>query len=1549
VYYWQLPPQFDGDKVTSYGGHLNYTVRYVPTPGGQSSRNNAPDVELISENDIRLLYFGRDHQIEPNRPQSISVPMVETVWQRHDGQIPNREHFLMALADVETILIKATYTTNTREAALIQVSLDVAEDRNTGQARALEVEQCQCPIGYRGLSCEDCEVGYTRTEGGLYLGTCEPCQCYGHSNECDPETGICMNCADHTTGDQCDICEEGYTGDPTQGTCRPTGTVPQCRCDSRGSTRSDCPDGVQCICKTNVGGRNCDRCRPGTFSLSEKHIEGCLECFCSGVTDACQQANLYRTQIPMQVIDSSHGFTLTDRNRNQVIRDGFRVNERNNEIEYEFPPGRSQSLFWSLPPAFTGNRITSYGGNLTVTQLYRTRPGAVPSSDTDVIIYGSGISVYWTSPEGIPPDRSVNFTLLLSESAWRRLDQVAGQRPASRADILTILTDVEAILSASTHIVTNSKHLPSLIECRCPPGFKEHPVAVLPLVIIGSMPVPAHFGVHQMALMAMKKAVLIKCGRVTFKCSELHRNYCDSGGLQVEIYPLRVNCAIGTQVDFRCSYRSVEDLDIHFEEIFSKTAPLRRIANIIEKDDRGADSVYQLWVHADHQALKCSVSNREGHVMGVMTALINQKKVEGETTPYPYPIPTRDTTIDHRPTIIVTVSEPTIQIVDVGSTVRYSCDDEHEIPVTLEWSKEGGDLPRDRAIDDRRGMLVIKDVRVSDSGTYICSARDGHSIVTERVTLTVGGSPPSAPLVTILPRYLEVNEGSPVEFRCEATGNPAPTLRWNIGGNKLMNPQSSFSNGIFRIPAARKSDESDYECVATNPSGTGVQRTVLYVTEGPSPGQDVQLTVNPPNYEGPGGQTIQLNCLVGQDIGSYTIRWSRTNNQDLPSNAVQRDGILTIYNASPADSDIYVCTATQRTTGAISQVQARVTIISTSAPPVVRIEPETQTISQGTVGELRCIATGDPSPTIRWSKSNEELGSNIQTVGQYLRILNALVRDRGVYICTAENAGGISQSSAVVEVERREPPSVELHPSAPQTVISGGSALLQCRATGGIPSPRLKWSRSDGRPLSPSIEELSGGVLRFNQVTQAEAGEYMCHAENDVGQTSAVATLIVHSMPRITISPAIDVQATIGQRLRLECRATGEPQPTVEWAKHNRGYSFYDTQPVTGEEPLTAVYEITSVTKADEGSYRCLARNAAGTAEERLHITVDESNEIETGTPGGTYPRRGDIPGEDDNDRRPPYRNESIVLPEDEFRVPVGGRAEMRCLVKGNRERIFLNWIRADNMMMPQDHLIRDGILYINNVQFSDDGEYSCLGIGPTGSVLFTATARLVVVAPLRIQLNPTRQVVRPGDDALISCTATGEPPIDIYWSAVGRDLPRSSCSSSPITPFRGIAVSDAGRYLCRAKNRAGYEAEAVAEVIVSENPREPTVTAVQRDQSTYEGASVQLRCQVPPGPGRAPYITWTRDGAPLPANAVVRGEVLQLTEVQLSDQGRYICEAHSSSGVTSDYINLHVDRHWPYFSNLLCQSSIGPPVHRTSIALDSSGISNCVNSICDD
>lgn len=84
----------------------------------------------------------------------------------------------------------------------------------------------------------------------------------------------------------------------------------------------------------------------------------------------------------------------------------------------------------------------------------------------------------------------------------------------------------------------------------------------------------------------------------------------------------------------------------------------------------------------------------------------------------------------------------------------------------------------------------------------------------------------------------------------------------------------------------------------------------------------------------------------------------------------------------------------------------------------------------------------------------------------------------------------------------------------------------------------------------------------------------------------------------------------------------------------------------------------------------------------------------------------------------------------------------------------------------------------------------------------------------MRIKLNPNRQVVRPGDNALITCEATGDQPITITWERVRDQMPRSVQTFGGRLQFQGIAVSDAGRYVCKASNRDS-NAEATAEVIV--------------------------------------------------------------------------------------------------------------------------------------
>ena len=59
------------------------------------------------------------------------------------------------------------------------------------------VEQCECPVGYRGQHCDTCEPGYYTEQRA---GKCVPCSCHGHSDYCHVDTGVC-DCTHNTAGD----------------------------------------------------------------------------------------------------------------------------------------------------------------------------------------------------------------------------------------------------------------------------------------------------------------------------------------------------------------------------------------------------------------------------------------------------------------------------------------------------------------------------------------------------------------------------------------------------------------------------------------------------------------------------------------------------------------------------------------------------------------------------------------------------------------------------------------------------------------------------------------------------------------------------------------------------------------------------------------------------------------------------------------------------------------------------------------------------------------------------------------------------------------------------------------------------------------------------------------------------------------------------------------------------------------------------------------------------------------------------------------------------
>lgn len=99
---------------------------------------------------------------------------------------------MMTLAGVENVLIKLQYIDQVqREVELLHIIMDSSATRDQGLGSASLVEECRCPIGYTGLSCENCAFGYVRQQTGAWLGRCvreeEPCRPgqYG-----DPKRGI---------------------------------------------------------------------------------------------------------------------------------------------------------------------------------------------------------------------------------------------------------------------------------------------------------------------------------------------------------------------------------------------------------------------------------------------------------------------------------------------------------------------------------------------------------------------------------------------------------------------------------------------------------------------------------------------------------------------------------------------------------------------------------------------------------------------------------------------------------------------------------------------------------------------------------------------------------------------------------------------------------------------------------------------------------------------------------------------------------------------------------------------------------------------------------------------------------------------------------------------------------------------------------------------------------------------------------------------------------------------------------------------------------------
>ncbi|TDH11103.1 hypothetical protein EPR50_G00082370 [Perca flavescens] len=348
------------------------------------------------------------------------------------------------------------------------------------------------------------------------------------------------------------------------------------------------------------------------------------------------------------------------------------------------------------------------------------------------------------------------------------------------------------------------------------------------------------------------------------------------------------------------------------------------------------------------------------------------------------------------------------------------------------------------------------------------------------------------------------------------------------------------------------------------------------------------------------------------------------------------------------------------------------------------------------------------------------------------------------------------------------------HPAGSHTsllALRGHSVILECIPKG-LPTPKVEWTKKDGRlEETSSQEDHYGRRLRFDNITEEDDGEYECRAFNDHGSTSHRFMLSVEASPYWVKQPE-NLLYSPGETVRLDCQADGIPTPSITWSINGQPVTEVDDDPrrsVSG-----GVLILRDVEFADTAVYQCEAANKHGSILLNTHLYVVEL---------------------------PPQilSSDGVV-----YRVIEGGDIVLLCESFGS-PRPHITWEGKDSLPLlsdPRVSLQTDGTIRLSGASLSDSGEYTC-------SITLTdisITAHLEVFNRTEILARPQDVRALRGSSALLDCDFYKDPQLlqfQIKWRKDGEEVQESSPDDKRTIFGNGtlkvtdIQSDDGGVYSC--------------------------------------------------------------------------------------------------------------------------------------------------------
>jgi alpha-tubulin suppressor-like RCC1 family protein len=371
----------------------------------------------------------------------------------------------------------------------------------------------------------------------------------------------------------------------------------------------------------------------------------------------------------------------------------------------------------------------------------------------------------------------------------------------------------------------------------------------------------------------------------------------------------------------------------------------------------------------------------------------------------------------------------------------------------------------------------------------------------------VASAATKAPTVTQAPVSVVVEEGQSASFEAKASGEPTPTVQWEIStnGGKTWGSLEGATTGRVTIASTKVSENSyEYRATFTNSAGKATSReATLTVRKVPV------VTKQPLGTTVEEGQSASFEAAASGSP-TPTVQWEVSTNGGSTWFQVTggtADRLTIAEEKTSNDGDLYRATFTN----VAGKATTEVVTLTVHKAPVITVQPIGAIAEEGASASFQAAASGFPVPSVQWEVSSND-GSTWSAVAEgtedKLTIAGVTVSENGYkYRAVFQNvAGKATSNAATLTVEN--PPKVTEQPVG-ETVEVGHGASFEAAASG-FPTPSVQWelSTNEGATWS-AVAGATTDRLTLETTAAAENGdEYRAVFTNVAGTIDSQPVLL---------------------------------------------------------------------------------------------------------------------------------------------------------------------------------------------------------------------------------------------------------------------------------------------------------------------------------------------------------------------------------------------------------------------------------------------------------